>query len=70
MNEFHRKPKKRAHNAPENQSKNAYTAASLLLTAIGTLLIPQNPPFYLDVIVLCVALGFGIVGYQGSEKKR
>lgn len=51
-------------------SKNKYTTISLVLTVIGTLLIPQDPPFFLDVLVLCVAIAFGITGYNQSEEER
>ena len=50
------------------KSKNKYTATSLMLTTIGTLLISQKPPFYIDVVILCVALAVGIVGYNKGDK--
>lgn len=50
------------------KSKNKYTATSLMLTTIGTLLIPQKPPFYIDVVILFVALAIGIVGYNKGDK--
>jgi hypothetical protein len=46
------------------KSKTKYTAISLMLTSIGTLLITQKPPFYLDIVILCVALVFGVIGYN------
>jgi hypothetical protein len=52
------------------KSKNKYTATSLMLTTIGTLLISQKPPFYLDIVILCVALAFGIIGYNKGEKSK
>lgn len=50
------------------KSKNKYTAISLMLITIGTLLITQEPPFYLDIAVLSAALAFGVIGYNKSEK--
>jgi hypothetical protein len=52
------------------KSKNKYTATSLMLTTVGTLLISQNPPFYLDIVILCVALAFGVIGYNKGEKSQ
>ncbi|MBA6262714.1 hypothetical protein [Colwellia sp. Bg11-12] len=50
------------------KSKNKYTAGSLMLITIGTLLSIQKPPFYLDIVILCAALAFGIIGYNKGEK--
>jgi hypothetical protein len=50
------------------KSKNKYTAGCLLLITIGTLLSIQKPPFYLDIVILCSALVFGIIGYKKGEK--
>ena len=40
----------------------SYHSSSLLLTTVGTLLSTQTPPFYADIIILCVALFFAITG--------
>tara|TARA_R110000787_G_scaffold264849_2_gene370789 strand:- start:103 stop:261 length:159 start_codon:yes stop_codon:yes gene_type:complete len=50
------------------KSKNKYTATSLMLTTIGIVLITQKPPLYLDIVILCAALAFGIIGYNKGEK--
>lgn len=50
------------------KSKNTYTPTSLMLTTIGTLLISQKPPFYLDIVILCVALAFAVIGYNKEDK--
>ena len=50
------------------KSKNKYTATSLMLTTIGTVLITQKPPFYLDIIFLSAALVFGEIGYNKGEQ--
>ena len=50
------------------KSKNTYTPISLMLTTVGTLLITQNLPFYLDIAILCVALVIGFIGYKKGEK--
>jgi hypothetical protein len=50
------------------KSKNKYIAGCLALVTIGTLLSIQKPPFYLDIVILCVALVFAIIGYNKGEK--
>lgn len=45
------------------KSINRYTATCLSLIPIGTLLSIQKPPFFLDIVILCVALAMGVVGY-------
>jgi hypothetical protein len=50
------------------KSEKKYTATSLMLTTIGTLLISQKLPFYLDIVILCVAFAFGVIGYNKGEK--
>ena len=50
-----------------DKTSNKYTATSLILTTIGTVLVTQKPDFYLDIIVLSVALVFGFIGYQKSK---
>jgi hypothetical protein len=50
------------------KSKNKYTATSLTLTTIGILLSIQSPPFYIDILILFVALGFGIVAFKRGER--
>lgn len=50
------------------KSKNKYTAGSLGLIVVGTCLSIQKPPFYIDVIILFVALVLGIIGYYKGEK--
>jgi hypothetical protein len=46
---------------------NKYTATSLVLITIGTVLVTQKPEFYLDIVVLSFALVFGIAGYQKGK---
>jgi|TARA_R110000796_G_scaffold19231_17_gene57651 hypothetical protein len=41
---------------------NTYANTSLLLTTIGTLLSIQKPVYYLDIIILVAAIGFGVAG--------
>jgi hypothetical protein len=50
------------------KSKNKYTAGCLGLIVIGVLLSIQKPPFYLDIVILGIALMFGIIGYYKGEK--
>jgi hypothetical protein len=52
------------------KSNNKYTTTSLMLTTIGTLLISQKPPLYLDIVILSVALVFGVIGYKKKEKSQ
>lgn len=49
------------------KSQNRFTAISLLLTTVGVLLISHKPPFYIDIVILCAALIFGIIGYKKSD---
>lgn len=46
----------------------SYYTSSLLLTTVGTLLSIQTPPFYADIIILCVALLFAITGALKTKK--
>lgn len=48
--------------------KNKYTVWCLILTTFGCLLSIQNPPFYLDIIILVVALAYGVIGYKKGKK--
>lgn len=41
---------------------NTYANTSLVLTTIGTVLSIQKPVFYIDIIILVGAIGFGIMG--------
>ncbi len=50
------------------KSKNKYTACCLVLVTLGTLLSTQKPPFYLDIIILTIAVVFGLIGYNKGEK--
>ncbi|WP_419147857.1 hypothetical protein [Pseudoalteromonas 'SMAR'] len=50
------------------KSKNKYTAGCLVLVTLGTLLSTQKPPFYLDIIILTIAVVFGLIGYNKGEK--
>ena len=48
--------------------KNKYTVWCLILTTFGCLLSIQNPPFYLGIIILVVALAYGVIGYKKGKK--
>lgn len=50
------------------KSNNNYFVLSLTLTTIGTVLTTLKVDFHLDIIVLCTAVVFGIIGCsQGKE---
>lgn len=50
------------------ESMNKYYKSSLFLIVIGTTLSTQTPPFYADIIILCVALLFAITGALKTKK--
>lgn len=51
----------------KTSQSNRYTHTSLLLTTVGTLLFIQKPDYYLDMIILAVAIAFGVIGYYKSK---
>ena len=44
------------------KKSNHYFNTSLMLTTIGTVLSIQKPDYYIDIIILSVAIVFGIIG--------
>ena len=46
---------------------NPYFYTSLMLTTIGTTLSIQKPDYYIDIIILTVAITFGIIGAYKSK---
>ncbi len=49
------------------EKNNQYFNISLMLTTIGTVLSIQKPDYYIDIIILSVAITFGIIGAFKSK---
>jgi len=49
-------------NMKQAKKSNHYFNTSLMLTTIGTVLSIQKPDYYIDIIILSVAIAFGIIG--------
>ena len=52
----------------KRSSQNQYTNASILTTILGTVLVVQEPAYYLDVIILSCAIVLGVIGFIKSLK--
>ncbi|MFQ3219886.1 MAG: hypothetical protein ACI96W_002253 [Paraglaciecola sp.] len=49
------------------EKSNQYCYASIMLTTIGTTLSIQKPDYYIDIIILTVAITVGIIGAYKSK---
>jgi len=49
------------------KSNNNYTETSLMLTTIGAVLTTQQVGYFLDIIILSIAVGVCIVGAYKNE---
>jgi len=49
------------------KKSNQYFYASLMLTTIGTTLSIQKPEYYIDIIILTLAITVGIIGAYKSK---
>jgi hypothetical protein len=52
----------------KRSSQNQYTNASILTTILGTVLVVQEPVYYLDLIILSCAVVLGLIGFIKSSK--
>jgi len=51
----------------QEKKSNHYFNTSLMLTTIGTVLSIQKPDYYIDIIILSVAIAFGVIGAMKSK---
>lgn len=53
----------------EDKAINNYSIISLTLVVVGTSLLVLKPPYYFDLVVLFIAIVFGIVGLKKSKSE-
>jgi len=51
------------------KSNNNYILSSLMLTTIGTVLTTQQVDYFLDIIILSIAVAVGIAGATKVKRK-
>jgi uncharacterized membrane protein len=51
-------------------AQNSYTNTAAMLICCSMALSTSNPPFYLDIVMACIATIYAVAGYKKAKSKH